>query len=125
VHSEVSRGIGAGYHPIMLQSSVSMPARKSCNMKTAAPVARWNGKCSRLQLRLRCACAAIAMRERCDIIAAQSQRTRIADQFPTATAIRRPCDVQPSIYTGCICVLNSKLLFVQTDIYVCCRPKIV
>jgi hypothetical protein len=60
------------------------------------------------------------MRERCDIIAAQSQRTRIAvaDQFPIATAMRRPCDVQPSMYTGCICVSNSKLLFVQTDIYV-------
>jgi hypothetical protein len=70
------------------------------------------------QLRLRCACAATAMRERCDIIAAQSQRTRIADQFPIATAMRRPCDVQPSMYTGCICVSNSKLLFVQTDIYV-------
>jgi hypothetical protein len=70
------------------------------------------------QLRLRCACA--AMRERCDIIAAQSQRTRIAvaDQFPIATAMRRPCDVQPSMYTSCICVSNSKLLFVQTDIYV-------
>jgi hypothetical protein len=60
------------------------------------------------------------MRERCDIIAAQSHRTRIAvaDQFPIATAMRRPGDVQPSTYTGCICVLNSKLLFVQTDIYV-------
>jgi hypothetical protein len=60
------------------------------------------------------------MRERCDIIAAQSQRTRIAvaDQFPIATAMRRPCDVPPSMYTGCICVSNSKLLFVQTDIYV-------
>jgi hypothetical protein len=58
------------------------------------------------------------MRERCDIIAAQSQRTRIADQFPIATAMRRPCDVQPSMYTGCICVSNSNLLFVQTDIYV-------
>jgi hypothetical protein len=71
-------------------------------------------------LRLRCACAATAMRERCDIIAAQSQRTRIAvaDQFPIATAMRRPCDVQPSMYTGCICVSNSELLFVQTDTYV-------
>jgi hypothetical protein len=60
------------------------------------------------------------MRECCDIIAAQSQRSRIAvaDQFPIATAMRRPCDVQPSMYTGCICVSNSKLLFVQTDIYV-------
>jgi hypothetical protein len=60
------------------------------------------------------------MRERCDIIAAQSQRTRIAvaDQFLIATAMRRSCDVQPSIYTGCICVSNSKLLFVQTDTYV-------
>jgi hypothetical protein len=59
------------------------------------------------QLQLRCASAAIL-----------SQHNRSADQFPIATAMRRPCDVQPSMYTGCICVSNSKLLFVQTDIYV-------
>jgi hypothetical protein len=40
------------------------------------------------QLRLRCACAATAMRERCDFIAEQSQT-----QFPIATAMRvRGCD---------------------------------
>jgi hypothetical protein len=39
--------------------------------------------------------------------------------------MRRPCDVQPSMYTGCICVWNSKLLFVQTNIYVCCRRSVL
>jgi hypothetical protein len=71
------------------------------------------------QLRLRCACAAIAMREHCDIIAAQSQRMRMAvpDQFPIANAMRRPCDVQPSMYTDCMC-LELEAAF-RTNGYLC------